>query len=69
MKLWPYYISIVLAAILTAFTGMALSGQSNPVSAMPAPIAVAGQDEAQQTDPSTPPDCKKYPRDPRCQNK
>lgn len=31
--------------------------------------AVTGQREAQQQDPNTPPDCKKFPDDSRCRKK
>jgi hypothetical protein len=64
-KLWSYFISAMLTAMLGAFSGAVLAGPGNPVLAATATTAF-GQDPVQQSDPKTPPDCKKYPKDPRC---
>ena len=65
-KLWSYCISMMLTAMLAVFSGAALAGPANPVLAATETTTVFGQDEVQQSDPKTPPDCKKYPTDPRC---
>lgn len=65
-KLWSYFISAMLTAMLGAFSGAALAGPGNPVLAVTGATSGYGQDEVQQSDPKTPPDCKKYPKDPRC---
>ena len=65
-KLWSYFISAMLTAMLGAFSGAVLAGTGNPFPAATGTTSGYGQDEVQQSDPKTPPDCKKYPKDPRC---
>ena len=67
-----YCMSVLLAAMLAAFSVATLAGTAGPSSAGLITIAAVGQDEAQQAsdqDPNTPPDCKKYPKDSRCGKK
>lgn len=66
IKLWTYLMSMMLMAMLATFSGATIAG---PGSAVLAATTVYGQDEVQQSDPGTPPDCKKYPKDPRCKGK
>ena len=65
-KLWSYFISAMLTAMLGAFSGAALAGPGNPFSAALEATSGSGQDQVQQSDPKTPPYCKQYPKDPRC---
>ena len=69
-KYWSKCMSVMLALVLGAFSCAVLAGNSGAVSAGSGTIVVAlTQGEAQQTsgqDPSSPPDCKKYPKDTRC---
>ena len=67
-----YCMSILLAAMLAAFSGATMAGTSSSSSTGSFTIAAVGQDEVQQAsdqDPNTPPDCKKYPKDTRCGKK
>lgn len=66
-----YLASILMSALIGAFSGTALAGQVGPLSTSPYNVIAFGQ-EIMQTgdqDPNSPPDCKKYPRDTRCQGK
>jgi hypothetical protein len=53
---------MVVPAFLLAFAGGATA---TPVDQ----AGVTGQREVNQQDPNTPPDCKKFPEDTRCQKR
>lgn len=64
---WSYFVSILVSAILGAFSGIAVGGQGVPVSSSIGATTILAQ--ADDQDPNTPPDCKKFPRDTRCGGK
>lgn len=67
-RFWSYLASILMSAVLGAFSGIAVAGQSGPLSTSSYSVIALNQEIAQadDQDPNSPPDCKKYPKDRRC---
>ena len=66
-RFWRDWGSTVMAALVLAFSGTAMAG---PIGGqLPDRTIYAGKPDikAGDQDPHTPPDCKKFPKDSRCQ--
>ena len=66
---WLHWGSTVMAALALSFAGTALAA---PIGGqLPDTVIHAGKTDVRASgqDPSTPPDCKQYPNDTRCQSK